>query len=137
MYPLKQQKEFLKFRNLWSKDDLHPSRLVCSGWFFPIFYQLFSSRQLVFHHQHLRRWFSPAKYLSIRINKDQNEIREINYYTLSPHFSAFFSSISWLCCIGDWHGPHQVAHTSIRITYCKNTVNTFIFLNFSLFTSPA
>jgi len=31
--------------------------------------------------------------------------------------ASFFSSISWLCCMGLWHGPHQVAQTSSSKTY--------------------
>lgn len=35
--------------------------------------------------------------------------------TSSPQL--FFSSIYWLCCIGFWQGPHQVAQTSISKTW--------------------
>lgn len=36
--------------------------------------------------------------------------------TLPFHFYSFFSSISWLCCIGFWQGPHHVAQTSTSRT---------------------
>lgn len=35
--------------------------------------------------------------------------------TLSPQL--FFSNMVWLCAIGFWQGPHQVAQTSIKSTW--------------------
>jgi len=36
--------------------------------------------------------------------------------TLFPQIPSFFLSISWLCFIGFWQGPHQVAQTSTSNT---------------------
>ena len=56
--------------------------------------------------------------------------------TFLCHKASFFQSISWLCCIGFWQGPHQVAQTSTSKTSPNSCLNVdFPSVN-TLSTSP-